>query len=310
MKMLNADAFQASRLFIETTARPLEVARFRHAFDGAPAGVVLQALSDFRNTDGGFGQALEPDLRAPESSVLCTSAAFQILRSLETPPDHDLVSSGIGFLLKHLDREQGGWRIIPETADNSPCAPWWCQEDRKESFESFSLNPAAEVLGYLYDNQERVPEESLALVSQRVLRELNGLEKIEMHDLICCLRLLRTTTLPQEYRIGVRTKLKELIAGTVACDPEQWAGYSLRPLQVVDDPQSPFMEGLEDAVAANLDYEIASQNDDGSWTPTWSWDDTFPEAWAKAEKEWSGIITVANLLTLERFGRIEAPNAK
>ena len=152
---------------------------------------------------------------------------------------------------------------------------------------------------------ERVPEEAITLVSDRVLSELENLTGIEMHELLCCLRLLHPTKMPREYRDQLHAKLNEPIKSAVVCDAERWKGYNLRPLQVVHSPESPFMAGLEKAVTANLDYEIASQNSDGSWTPTWSWDDTFPEEWAKAKVEWSGVITLEKLLTLKRFGRIE-----
>jgi len=65
------------------------------------------------------------------------------------------------------------------------------------------------------------------------------------------------------------------------------------------------MAGIEDAVAENPDYEISSQNEDGSWTPTWSWGDAYPDTWEKARLEWSGVITLEKLLILKRFNRIE-----
>jgi hypothetical protein len=213
MKRLSREAFDASWEFLQTHGRPLEISLFRHAFLSGSEEDVLSALSGFRNDDGGFGHALEPDLRAPESSALCTSIAFRVFRSLGSVTDHPMVSGGIAFLLGHLDKEQLGWRIIPECAENSPRAPWWYQAESKERFQKFSLNPTAEILGYLYDY-------------------------------------------PQQVFLRVR----ELIDATVARDPSDWEGYCLRPLQVADNPKSPFMEGLEEAVSANLDYEVENVN--------------------------------------------------
>jgi len=305
MTMLAEGSLKASRRFLQAEGRPLEKARYDYAFGDASSDAVLEALAGYQNEDGGFGRALEPDLRAPESSVLCTSVAFQILDSLDTAPDHSMVSRGIDFLLVHLDQEQHGWRIIPETADSSPRAPWWYQAERKVSFEEFSLNPTAEILGYLYDSQQQVATETLSFVSDRVLSQLKSIDEIEMHDLLCCLRLLKAPSLPDDYRHQVAGRVRELIDGIVACDPDSWKGYGLRPLQVAEAPQSPFIKGLEQAVDANLDYKISTQNTDGSWTPNWSWDDAYPNEWAKAKSEWAGIITVEKLLTLKRFGRIE-----
>lgn len=303
--MLSKEAFETSRRFVETTARSLDVERFHYHFEGASDESVLAALGEYQNTDGGFGRALEPDLRANESSALCTSIAFQILRSTQARLDEALISTSIAYFLETMDREKAHWRIIPRSAERSPHAPWWNQTGREDAFDCFSLNPTAEILGYLYDCQQYVPNDIISLLSDRVISHLSGLEKIEMHELLCCLRLLRTETLPENARDQIRRKLTRLIDGTVACNPSQWKGYSLRPLQVADDPASLFMVGIEEAVATNLDYEISSQNEDGSWPLTWSWGNSFPDAWEKARHEWSGIITIEKLLLLKRFRRIE-----
>ena len=304
--MLSKSAFDASRRFIDANARPLEIARFHYHFDRASHRPVIAALEEFKNADGGFGRALEPDLRASESSALCTSIAFQVLRSIRALLDDAHVSPGTAYLLETMDGKMGHWRIIPQSAEESPHAPWWNQTDRENVFDCFSLNPTAEILGYLYDCQRHVPGDIISRVTDRVISHLSGLDKIEMHELLCCLRLLRTETLPENAHEPIRQKLTHLIAGTIACDPTQWEGYSLRPLQVVYDLKSPFMAGIEDAVAANLDYEISSQNEDGSWTPTWSWGDAYLDDGEKARLEWSGIITLEKVLMLKRFNRIEA----
>jgi len=303
--LLSKEAFDSSLRFIETTARPLEVARLHCHFNGASAESVLAILREYQNADGGFGNALEPDFRAMESSALCTTIAFQVLRSIRIRPEDDVVLKGIAYFLKTLDREQGHWRIIPKATDDSPHAPWWNQTGREGVFDIFSLNPTAEILGYLYDCQKHVPDDIISSVYGRVVSHVSAVETTEMHGLLCCLRLQQTRNLPQDVGERLRWKIAAFINETVARDPTQWKGYSLRPLQVVDSPDSPFMVGLDKAVAANLDYEISSRNEDGSWTPTWTWGDAFPDAWKTACREWSGIITLEKLLLLQRFKRIE-----
>src|SRR4030067_637953 len=259
---LTQEAFEKSRRLIETTARPLEIAMFRHAFDGASGESVVEALKKYQNTDGGFGHALEPDLRTNESSALCTSIAFRVLRSIQAERDRTLVSAGIAYLLETLDRKQAHWQIIPRSAEQSSHAPWWNQAGREDAFDDFSLNPTAEILGYLYDYHGEVHRDILSRITDQLIRHLSDLEEIEMHELICCLRLSQTKTLPEDIGQLIRKKLIQLISATVSNDPAQWKEYSLRPVQVVDDPGSPFLLGREEAVAANLDYEISSQNED------------------------------------------------
>lgn len=302
---LTRNAFNASRKFIETHARPLEIACFHHAFDAGPVSAVLDALKSFQNADSGFGHALEPDLRAIESSALCTSVAFQILRSVHADPSDALITGGISFFQQTMDKQELHWRSIPAAAQQSPHAPWWDQVGRDQDFDSFSLNPTAEILGYLYDYLTGSDRSPLLSVSQRVLSLLSGLHTIEMHDLLCCLRLLQAKSLPDEVARPVQQNVSRLIDTALSYDPAQWKEYGLRPLQVADSPNSPYLAGREQAVEENLAYEISSQAADGSWPITWSWGGAYPDDWVRSSRDWSGILVLEKLLLLKRFHRIE-----
>lgn len=86
MKLLSKEQQHNAKHFILQSARPLEQALYRYHFESGTKEDVLKQFETFQNSDGGFGHALEPDLRAPESSALATSVALNILRELETPP--------------------------------------------------------------------------------------------------------------------------------------------------------------------------------------------------------------------------------
>ena len=125
-----------------------------------------------------------------------------------------------------------------------------------------------------------------------------------MHEVLCCLRLERAPHLPAPLAAALRTKIRTSIGSLVGRDRDAWASYSLRPLQVVDGPDSAYGEGMGEALEANLDHEIESQEPDGSWRPLWSWGDAWPEVWEVAEREWAGVLTLNNLRTLARFDRL------
>lgn len=305
MDKLTKAAFEASRRFIEEDARPLEIARFHHTFDGASAAEVRSALAAYQNADGGFGRALEPDLRCPDSSALCTAIALLTLRAIGAGGNEPLVASAIAYLLARLDRERLEWLIIPRAALESPHAPHWNHTSETELFERFGLNPAAEILGYLYDYPEQAPDELRASLAERVMGRLSERKPLEMHELLCYLHLLECRNLSEGLRDRLLAKLTKLLDAAIASDPAEWEQYSLRPLQVIGNPDSPFIAGRRELVELNLDYEISTQNADGSWTPSWSWGGAYPEEWERARREWSGLITLEKLLTLARFGRIE-----
>ncbi len=69
-----------ARAFIYANARRVDRAAFEVMFEGAAEAVLVAALDAYRNADGGFGHALEPDLRTPLSQPLHTETALMALK--------------------------------------------------------------------------------------------------------------------------------------------------------------------------------------------------------------------------------------
>jgi hypothetical protein len=77
--MTQPDSLTRAEQFLSAHARPLERALFARRFRAGPAEPVVAALEAYRNADGGFGRALEPDVRAPESMALHAEVALRAL---------------------------------------------------------------------------------------------------------------------------------------------------------------------------------------------------------------------------------------
>ena len=95
MKRLNSEAFDRARQFLKTQARPLDRAMFEYLFETASAERVIAELARFQNEDGGFGRALEPDLRTPSSSALATEIGLRRLKELGCSTDHPMVRNAV-----------------------------------------------------------------------------------------------------------------------------------------------------------------------------------------------------------------------
>ncbi|MGZ3581121.1 MAG: hypothetical protein ACXWP6_00065 [Ktedonobacterales bacterium] len=304
---LTRERQEAARAFILGRARPLERALYAHVFEGADAGGALDALATYQNADGGFGHGIEPDLRTPASSVYATSVALQMLRDTKTPATHPLVERAMAYLLATYDAAGEVWPIIPPAANDAPHAPWWTwSETLAENCGGFRANPRAEIVGYLYDYAALVPQELRARLTDAVVTHAEALpDAMEMHDLLCYLRLVETRTLPDAARERLRERLTRAVRATVVFDAEAWGGYGLMPLDAAPSPNAAFASEVRDAVERNLDYAIAQQADDGSWSPAWSWEDAYPDAWAAARVEWQGVLTLKTLRSLRDWGRFE-----
>ncbi|MPZ83851.1 MAG: hypothetical protein GEV28_27045 [Actinophytocola sp.] len=61
------------------SARLLERRRFAYLYGDGQSDDVVAALAPYLNPDGGFGNALEPDCRAPGSQPVTTMGALSIL---------------------------------------------------------------------------------------------------------------------------------------------------------------------------------------------------------------------------------------
>src|SRR4051794_38571333 len=69
----------AAEQFLATSARVLERRRFERLFRGGDAAPVRAAVAGYRNRDGGFAHALEPDGRTPVSQPPAVDFALHVL---------------------------------------------------------------------------------------------------------------------------------------------------------------------------------------------------------------------------------------
>lgn len=303
MNMLSRSMADNAARFLKHEARPLEKALYEFFFEGGSAADALRELAAFQNDDGGFGHGLEPDIRLADSAVIATTTAFQRFRELHAPADHPLVVRACRYLLDTYQPQRLNWPIIPANIDDAPHAPWWAQNG---DVEKSWINPRAEIAGYLHDYAEHFPESMRKSVTRSVVDYLfSQPDCMEMHDLLCYLRLWETPRLPQDIKTTLLEKLARVVDSTVERDPEQWQRYGLPPLAVISTPESPFAERFEEAIQHHLDFLIEGQCEDGTWPPNWSWGGQWPEAWEQAKRGWTGVLTLNNLRRLRAFGRIE-----
>ncbi len=310
-KLLSSERFAQASAFLLEDARPLEAAIFRYRFEGGDADSIYSQLAQFQNADGGFGQALEPDLRTPVSSVLATTTALQHLRMLHTPALHPLASGAVAFLMSTYDPNLESWPLAPAQADESPHAPWWSQEGLADRFARFAINPRAEVLGYLYEFADENDVQTVALRELLTPVVMAGLlehtDNLSSNEFLACQRLVDSPGLPGEAAVALQRWLLRMAETAVATDPATWSGYVLMPLQVAPNHIAPMGTPLAHLLPQNLDFVIDNQAADGSWSPAWSWMGEHPAAWPQAEREWRGVLTLERLVWLNAYDRIEKP---
>ena len=310
MKTLTQDAYRYARRYIEEQGRPLERALAEYRFSGAWESAVLHELVRFQNPDGGFGHGLEPDVRTPSSSALATALGLKVLRDLGCNAEDSMVRGAVEYLLSTMDEAGCSWRPVPLDVNDAPHAPWWHDEDGSlaRTFDGYRIIPRVLIAALLVHYEDLAPLNRLreivrgavdAIDSVPVLGEGGG------SDLEYAIQLAEADGLPQDDRTRVADRVLDAIPNAVVRDAEKWSTYCITPLRIAPRPTTLGAESIREELEAHLDYLIDTQNADGSWHPTWTWGGAYPDAWEQAQRDWSGILTLDALESLEAFGRLD-----
>jgi hypothetical protein len=275
--------------FIWRNARLLERHVFAQRFRGGAPEPILAALRPYQNPDGGFGNALEPDIRCPDSQPVPTQHGLEYAGLAGF--DAELARRACDFLMT-ITTEEGGVPFVLPSVRAYPHAPWWDIGENPPA----SLNPTAAIAGILHQHGFAHPwlDRATAFCWPRV----EAFDPNEMHDLACVIGFLchvpdRERAKAQFDRIG-----QALLASDLVAEPGA-EGYVRSALDWAPTPDHPFRP-LFDAqqIEACLDVLVARQEADGGWPIAWE-----PPSPAAAA-EWRGWVTVNTLTTLRENGRL------
>jgi hypothetical protein len=281
----------AAHTFLANTARVLDQRRFDRLYHDGPVVPVRDAVAAYRNSDGGFGHGLEPDLRCPASQPAAAELALRILHEAEAW-DAELVSSACDWLAANSPDEGGAAFVLPG-ADTGPHAPWWVVEDGLPA----SLIGTGMIAGTLHARSFSHPwlDRATSLMWSRI----DGLTQASGYEMFGVLRFL--DHVPDRPRAeAAAAKVGQLLfdCNLVALDPEA-GGEVHGPLDFAPAPDSVARRLFEPAVIdAHLDHLAAGQLDDGGWM--FNWMDWSPGATA----DWRGFLTVDAIRVLRANGRL------
>ncbi|MFD7558594.1 hypothetical protein ACFV9E_29110 [Streptomyces sp. NPDC059835] len=290
--------------FIWLTARVLEQRRFAFHFLGGDADAVDTALGSYLNGDGGYGHALDPDLRGPLSQPLHTAHALRVLDSLGR-----CGGQRIERLCLHLTRVSTPEGALPVTVPAPRCypaAPYHPVHDDPPG-ELLTTGP---VVGVLHRN--RVWHAWLFRATDFCWDRVENLRHAHPYELQGAVAFLDGA--PDRARAAAAAdRLGRLVRerGLAVLDPGRCEEYPLAPGCAPGERLFPYdyarrPESLargwftEEEVRRSLDFLAAEQQPDGGWPVR-------RRAWAPGSSlERRPIATLEALLTLRAYGRLPA----
>ena len=301
--MLTEANLDAAQTFIWNNGRVIDRRRFDYLFNGGLSQPIVDALRAYQNADGGFGHALEPDGRGPDSQPLHGFIALQLMDEIDRVSD-PMVAELLDYLVS-VTAPDGGLPAVIPTEREYPHAPWWSLGD---GTPGGSLLPTAGIVGLLLKNEVRHPWiEAAAAFCWNAIRSIEVTHPYEVEFALGFLdhALDRQAAERQAARLGELVREQRL----VVLDPETATldmtppGYSPGeyhlPLNYAPRPTSLARSWFADKdIERNLDLCERAQLDDGGWMFTWG-------QWNPAAVfEWRGSVTIETLAMLRAYGRI------
>ncbi|HWN63458.1 MAG TPA: hypothetical protein VNO25_22620 [Streptosporangiaceae bacterium] len=301
---MNAPDFDAAATFIAANARVVDRRRFGRLFGDDDARPARDAVAAYRNEDGGFGHALEPDCRAPGSQPLAVEMALRIMD--ETGAWDDALVRGTCDWLAAVAPPEGGAAFVEGTLSSWPHAPWWVPEQGHPAsvIATGLIAGTLHARGVSHPWLDRAEELMWARIGKLAEQGRSQMQSgpgggYEMFGMLAFLQHVPDRVRAREVfgRVGPLIIEREM----VALEPGA-PGEVHYPLDFAPEPDSLARVLFDEAtIKAHLDHLAQAQRDDGGWMFNWL-------AWSPAaEREWRGFLTVDTLRLLRANGYLSYP---
>ena len=282
----------AAENFLAASGRVLDQRRFELLQHGGDGSAVLAAVTAYRNADGGFGHAIEPDCRCPDSQPAAVEMALRILDEADAW-DSGLVQGACDWLALHA-AAGGGATFVEAGLESWPHAPWWVPVDGRPAspIQTGMIAATLHTRAVVHPWLDRATEVMWELIA--------GLSEAGPYDLLGVTQFLDHVPDRERARQAFEQITPALLDGKlVELDPDALGEAEKHgPLEFAPRPDSLGRQLFDAATMdAHLDHLARSQREDGGWMFNWpSWSPA-------AEADWRGYLTVDALRLLRANGR-------
>ncbi|MFE9023718.1 hypothetical protein ACFYNL_34800 [Streptomyces sp. NPDC007808] len=287
--------------FVWLTAHALEQRLFSYHFLNGAADPVERALDAYRNEDGGYGHALEPDLRGPVSQPLHAGHALHVLDAIERCGGQRV--DRVCRYLTSVSTPEGALPAVHPSQRGYPTAPFVPIVDDPPS----SLLATGPVVGLLHRNE--VWHAWLFRATDFCWQAVESLEESHPYEIRAAVTFLdsapdRTRAEAAADRLGRLVREQRL----AALEPDDLGAYPVPPGYAPGEHHFPHDYArtprslarawfTDDEMNRSLDHLAGGQQEDGGWPVLW-------QEWAPGiALEARPMVTIEALRTLRAYGR-------
>ena len=285
--------------YVLENARPLDLAVYRFFFENGSKESIIDELIKFRNADGGFGNALEPDFFNPNSSPIATNDAIITLSRVNVlDRDSDIAKGIVRYLESHdsFDEDKKRWLFAIDSNKDYPHAIWW--EKKGDGISKF--NPSISLAAFMicYGNRTPLYEE---IIKDGLYFLENG-EEISGDDVNCYLLSYELLTSNRIEDIVDLNAFKDLLSKAIeSCICKDISKYGVEyvpmPSVIFTGRYMEFITPeIKTLIVAEKDILGKLQSEDGGFDITWKWYTPYPTEYEQARAWWRPRITIEKLL--------------
>lgn len=296
-----------SKKFVYRNARPMDIARWNYLFEDGDKQQVIKYLKAYQNSDGGFANALEPDCWNEKSTPMQTWVATKIIKEIHLEDKSNTLITGIlEYLVSKNEFDGHCWNGLNTVKSNNdyPHAPWWFYTKTHE----INYNPTASLIGFMlkYAVEESNTYHmacSLAKEAYDYFKKNFPLES--MHETACFVELyeyMKECSIHDLLDlVEFKTLLKRQIKQVITYDTSIWStDYVCKPSLFISSKKSDFYADNQDICSFESEFIKQTQNIDGTWNVTWSWNG-YPEQWSVSKNWWKSDIIIKNMVYMKNF---------
>lgn len=268
---------------IKEKGRTLDYELLANFFDFRELNIIAE-LKKYQNSDGGFGHALEPDVRLPDSNIVSTDEAVHIIEAVDEEELRVNVERDIAqYYEKTYIVDKEIWEMVPREVNNFPRAIWWNYDENQVT--SYG-NPNPQIIGFLYKHRAYLEKIDIDYHVEKVINYIlnDFLKEASKHNILSCLYFY--SYMPDDIKIKIHESIQIAVDKELELYDE--TTYCLEPYEIkLAAPE--FLKHHKELLEKNL----AVLNDrihKGLIIPKWNWNQ-FPEEFEKAKNEWSSYLT-------------------
>jgi hypothetical protein len=281
--------FENAARFIWENGRLLERRLFEFFFRGGSKDSVLRAIRAYQNEDGGFGHALEPDLRTPESQPLYVEFGLRTLYEAKIR-DPETARKVCDYVSRVADLNEG---IVTITASSShyPRATHWNNPASAQA----SFDRLTGLVGLL--NWQGIAHPWLDQAVEVCLNHIRTTKYEDSHTILTAFCLLESLPQTDDIQTLFSKLTDELYRARFFRLEAPPQGYGLTPLDFAPFPDSYCRKIFPDSVIhGHLEALNSEQEEDGGWPISWE-----PPG-EMARLEWRAYRTLKCMVTLDAYG--------